>query len=46
MYKFVAGMAGSNKSLLASRLIEWHSNNDAYAAALRRILKMGEEVED
>jgi GTPase SAR1 family protein len=31
---FVTGTAGSGKSLLTSRLIEWYSKNNAYAIAL------------
>ncbi len=31
---FVTGTAGSGKSLLTSRLIEWYSSNNAYAIAL------------
>lgn len=31
---FVTGTAGSGKSLLTSRLLEWYKNNNAYAIAL------------
>ncbi|MFQ5920825.1 MAG: ATP/GTP-binding protein, partial [Nitrososphaerales archaeon] len=31
---FVTGTAGSGKSLLTSRLVEWYASNGAYAAAL------------
>ena len=31
---FVTGTAGSGKSLLTSRLLEWYTNNNAYAVAL------------
>jgi len=31
---FVTGTAGSGKSLLTSRLIEWYSSNNAYAVAM------------
>jgi len=31
---FVTGTAGSGKSILTSRLLEWYTNNNAYAVAL------------
>ena len=31
---FITGTAGSGKSLLTSRLLQWHRDNSAYAVTL------------